>query len=199
MVSSMITSAQTDNSGEAAWEDIFQVLSHPRCANCHVGDDHTPRWSGPSYEAAYGFEPGGWMYHGMNVSGDISRIGNSTLPCSTCHQEENANVAHAPPGAHAWALAPVEMEWFGKASSEVCIRLKSPETNGNRTIEEVADHIDNDELVHWGWAPGPGREPAPFDRKTTAELIRQWGLDGAPCPAGSFDLKAYLNSRMEGQ
>lgn len=199
LVSTELSFAQTSSSGEAAWDQIYEVLSHPRCANCHVGDDHTPRWSGPSYESAYGIEPGGWMYHGMHVKGGISRIGNTTLPCSTCHQEENTDTEHGPPGAHAWALAPVEMEWFGKSSSEVCIRLKSPQTNGNRSIEEVADHVDNDELVHWGWEPGPGREPAPYDRKSIAELLRVWGLNDAPCPDGSFDLEAYLNGSGDTQ
>lgn len=188
---------QAETEGLETWNKIYEVLSHPRCSNCHVGDDNRPRWSGPSYEAAYGLESGGWMYHGMFVNAGESRIGNLTLPCATCHQQENSDIPHGPPGAHVWALAPVEMEWFGKSSQEVCIRVKSPETNGGRTLEDVAGHIDHDELVHWGWEPGPDREPAPYSRKETVAFMREWAAAGAPCPEGTFDLNAYLAGEGE--
>ncbi len=189
--------AQSADDGASAWNKIHEVLTHPRCANCHVGEDNRPRWSGPSYEAAYGLEPGGWTYHGMAINGGDSRIGNTTMPCSTCHQQENSDVEHGPPGAHVWALAPVEMQWFGKSPSEVCARLKSPLTNGGRSLEQVAAHIDNDELVHWGWKPGPGREPAPYGRKEIADTVRAWSAAGAPCPDGTLDVVEYLNAVRE--
>ena len=187
---------ETRDDGLETWDKIYEVLSHPRCSNCHVGSDNRPRWSGPSYDQAYGETEKGWRYHGMNVNADHSRIGIMTLPCSTCHQQENSDIKHGPPGSHVWALAPVEMEWFGKSSEEVCLRLKSPETNGGRTLDEVAAHIDHDDLVHWGWEPGPGREPAPYGRKETVAFIQAWAAAGAPCPDGSFDLQQYLSENQ---
>ena len=169
----------SSDSGLETWEKIYEVVSHPRCANCHVGDDNRPRWSG----AHYGLENGEWTYHGMNVNGGPDRIGNTTMPCMTCHQQENSDVPHGPPGAHVWALAPVRMEWFGKTSAEVCAQIKDPDRNGGRTLQDVADHIDHDELVHWGWDPGPGREPAPYSRKAAVEFFENWAAAGAPCPA----------------
>ena len=167
------------NNGLEAWEKIYEVVSHPRCANCHVGDDNRPRWSG----ASYGLDEGAWKYHGMNVNGGVDRIGSTTMPCSTCHQQENSDIPHGPPGAHVWALAPVQMEWFGKSSAYICAQVKDPERNGGRTLQEVANHIDHDELVHWGWEPGPGREPAPYSRKEAVGFFEAWAEAGAPCPA----------------
>jgi len=34
--------------GLLAFQRIYEVVSHPRCANCHVGADNIPMWSGPS-------------------------------------------------------------------------------------------------------------------------------------------------------
>ena len=160
--------------GLKAWARIYEVASHPRCANCHVGDDNLPMWSGPSY--------GKTRPHGMNINAGESRIGAETLTCSTCHTAHNTPIAHGAPGNEVWHLPPVEMQWFGKTSSEICAQLKNPETNGERTFLELAAHIGHDELVHWGWKPGIGREPAPFSIKEHAIDILQWGVAGMPCP-----------------
>ena len=75
------------------------------------------------------------------------------------------------------------MQWFDKRSKDICEQIKDPARNGNRTIDDVADHIGHDELVHWGWAPGPGREPAPYSADELVVFILQWDALGAPCPA----------------
>src|SRR5690606_42045335 len=95
--------------GLAEWEKVHAVFSHPRCANCHVEDEH-PRWSGPHY--------GGTRFHAFNVQrgDDGSGFGNAGLRCTTCHFETNSQVLHGPPGAENWHLAPVEMVWFDKSS-----------------------------------------------------------------------------------
>lgn len=160
--------------GLEAWSRIFEVASHPRCANCHVGADNRPMWSGPSY--------GKTRFHGMNINAGESRIGAETLTCSTCHTSANTPIAHGAPGSEVWHLPPVEMEWFGKTSSEVCAQLKNPETNGERSFMELAAHIGHDELVHWGWAPGIGREPAPYSIAEHANDFLVWGTAGMPCP-----------------
>lgn len=174
--------AQETDDAAAAWSRISEVVTHPRCANCHVGAEGRPIWSGPSYEKAYGLEKGGWMHHGMFIHGGESRIGAENVPCSTCHMEENSDVAHGPPGAHVWLLPPVEMEWFGKSGAEICRQLKDPAQNGGRSLEAVADHIARDDLVHWGWKPGGTREPAPYSREQIAADLRVWAGANAPCP-----------------
>ncbi|MEM8770840.1 MAG: hypothetical protein AAGD92_04225 [Pseudomonadota bacterium] len=171
--------ASDDETPLTAWSKIYEVFSHPRCANCHVPEDGRPRWSGPSY----GLDDGEWTYHAMNVHGGQSRIGITTLPCTTCHTAENSETPHGPPGAPVWALPPAEMAWWEKSANEICEQIKDPARNGNRTLADIADHIAHDELVHWGWSPGPGREPAPYSAETVANFVNVWASGGAPCPA----------------
>lgn len=164
----------------AAWEKIYAVASHPRCSNCHVGASNRPMWSGPSY--------GKTQVHGMNVNAGESRIGAETIPCATCHTTkstdwENANAtAHAAPRvAMAWQLAPVEAEWFGKSSDEVCNQLRDPARNGGRDFMDIAGHLDHDLILHWAWNPGGGREPAPYSLQDHVNDVLTWGVGGMPC------------------
>lgn len=161
--------------GLATWDKIYQVFSHPRCANCHVPADGKPRWSGPSY--------GQTRVHGMNVQAGFSRIGaeNGAL-CSTCHAQTNSDEPHGPPGAPIWMLPPISMTWWNKSSAEICQQIQDPKQNGGRDLTQVAHHIEHDALVQWGWEPGPGREAAPYSAKQVAEFITQWASLGAPCP-----------------
>jgi len=176
-VSLLAAFATAEDTALENWNKIYEVFSHPRCANCHVGDDHTPRWSGEHYG-----EP---QPHGMNVNADRSRIGAESVLCSTCHTQHNSPELHGAPGAHVWLLPPVEMQWWDKSSHEVCQQIKDPARNGGRTLQAVADHIRHDELVHWGWEPGPGREPAPYSPEEVAVFIEQWADAGAVCPEAS--------------
>jgi hypothetical protein len=34
------------------------------------------------------------------------------------------------------------------------LQIKHPARNGNRTIAQIAEHIEHEPLVHWGWTPG---------------------------------------------
>lgn len=163
--------------GLLAWNDVYAVFSHPRCANCHV-EDERPRWSGAHYGATA-------RHHAFNVQrgDDESGFGNVGLRCTTCHFEHNSNVLHGPPGAPNWHLAPVEMAWFAKSSADICAQIKDPARNGGRSLDEVATHVRDDELVGWGWKPGPGREPAPGSADETYKALQEWEANGAPCPA----------------
>lgn len=159
--------------GLPAWDELYKVFSHPRCANCHVEDDQ-PRWSGPHYGAT--------RVHAFNVRRGPDGFGNPGLRCATCHFESNSNTLHGPPGAHNWHLAPAEMVWFGKSSAEICGQIKDPARNGGRTLGDIANHVRDDKLVAWGWQPGPGREPAPGSAEATFAALRAWAEAGAPCP-----------------
>jgi hypothetical protein len=167
--------------GLANWRLFYEVASHPRCSNCHVGADNRPMWSGPSYGKA--------RPHGMNVNAGESRIGIEALACSTCHTQlsqpdETANaVPHTPPRvASVWTLAPVEAGWFGESSAFICNQLKDPERNGNRTIREVAAHLDHDSILHWAFNPGGNREPAPHSLQEAMDALMNWAAAGTPCP-----------------
>jgi hypothetical protein len=167
--------------GLPEWEKLYAVFSHPRCANCHVEDDR-PRWSGPEFPAA--------RVHGFNVQRGVdgSGIGNPGLRCTTCHFKTNSSVVHGPPGVVdkkgvlKWQLAPAEMAWFDKSSAEICAQVKDLKRNGNRSLARMATHVLDDELVGWGWDPGPGRQPAPGSARETYDTILNWASAGAQCP-----------------
>lgn len=167
--------------GLEAWSRIYEVASHPRCANCHTGPSDRPIWSGPSY--------GVTRPHGMNIRAGESRIGAEYLLCSTCHTTknddwENANeTPHAAPRvAMEWQLAPIEADWFGRSSIEICTQLRDPEKNGDRDALALAEHLDHDLILHWAWKPGGGREPAPYSLQEHVDDILIWGAAGYPCP-----------------
>jgi hypothetical protein len=167
--------AVAQEAGTVAWGHIHEVFSHPRCANCHVGQDNVPIWS----ERSSGARP---RPHGMNINAGDSRVGAEYILCSACHESHNSQLPHGPPGAPGWSLAPVEMQWFGKSSAEICAQIKDTTKNGGRSIEGIIKHIEDEPLVHWGWAPGPGREPAPYSAAQVVEFLNQWNAAGAPCP-----------------
>ncbi len=163
--------------GLEAWSRIYEVVSHPRCSNCHAGADNVPMWSGPSYGKA--------RPHGMNISAGASRIGAELVPCSTCHVNTGRanDIAHAPPHvASDWRMAPAEAHWFGMSSKDICSQLRDPERNGGLTYEEIAAHLNHDKILHWAWNPGGGREPAPFSLQEHVNDIGIWGAAGMPCP-----------------
>jgi len=84
--------------GLLAWDRINDVLTHPRCLNCHVGADNIPLWGTTR-------DPD--QIHGMSINAGDSRIGAQGLSCNACHQISHAP-QRAPPRApaHGHGLAP---------------------------------------------------------------------------------------------
>jgi len=167
--------------GLEAWKRIQAVVTHPRCANCHVGPDNIPMWTIVGENKS--------RPHGMNISADTSRIGAQELPCGTCHMTSTApnTVAHAPPHAGIpWQLAPVAFAWYGKTGAEICRQLRDPKRNGGRDAAGLVQHLLLDAAQHgfipWGWNPGGGRSPAPGSFEDHVRDVETWGAAGQPCP-----------------
>jgi hypothetical protein len=165
----------SDETGRAAWDRIFGVLSHPRCSNCHVAGDQ-PMWAGLGY--------GPDAPHGMNIRADGSRIGAESIPCRTCHVSSGAanNTPHAPPHiADAWRLPPPEMAWLGKSGFGVCQQLRNPGTNDGNDVAGLVDHVGGSEFVRWGFTPGAGRSAPEGSIAQLARDLALWGAAGSPC------------------
>jgi hypothetical protein len=138
-------------------------------------------WSGPAY--------GKTRPHGMNIQAGESRIGAETLMCATCHTTKsddwdaaNAQPHSAPRVAMNWQLAPIEADWFGRSTQEICAQLRDPAQNGDRDMMGLAQHLDHDLILHWAWNPGGGREAAPYSLQEHVNDILAWGTAGMPCP-----------------
>jgi hypothetical protein len=155
--------------GHALFNEASRVLLHPRCANCHPADKQ-PR------------QGDGFFAHVPPVWGGEDGRGLPALLCASCHQERNYEALEMP-GAPDWHLAPPEMVFIGKTPGEICEALKDNARNGGKTIEEIVSHVKDDKLVAWGFAPGPGRLPAPGTQETLGGLFRAWADAGAACPS----------------
>jgi hypothetical protein len=107
--------------------------------------------------------------------------------CSACHHDANFAVTEATtyksiPGHPRWGLAPLSMAWQGKSIGDICRQVKDVSRNGGRDLELLQEHIAKDDLVAWGWKPGPGREPAPGSQEAAGKLVQAWIDTGAECP-----------------
>jgi hypothetical protein len=160
----------------AIFEETGKVLLHPRCVNCHpVGDS-----------PLQGME---MRVHVPPVIRGEANFGAAGMSCNTCHGPANVVVVaqaegiESIPGDPNWHLAPPEMAWENKSLAEICEQIKDPERNGGKTIAELVEHMAEDHLVGWGWAPGEGRAPVPGTQEEFGALYRAWADTGAHCPA----------------
>jgi hypothetical protein len=159
--------------GEQLYLRIHQVLTHPRCLNCHPKSD-SPRQGQ--------FE----RIHVPPITRGAGGHGPAGLQCSACHQAEN-NTASGVPGAPHWQLAPRSMAWEGLSPGQLCRALNDRKKNGNRSVAATVKHLTADELVGWGWHPGTDaagkpREPVPIPKEEFVGIVHAWAKVGAPCP-----------------
>ncbi|SES94607.1 Isoquinoline 1-oxidoreductase subunit [Paracoccus homiensis] len=173
-VSEFDSIADQNERSAALFQEMGKVLTHPRCVNCH------PKGDSPLQ--------GDDMHPHMPpvIRGDAD-FGAPGMTCNTCHGAENIDIVGAGgiesiPGHEPWSLAPIEMAWQDKSLAEICEQIKDPERNGDRTLEDLHEHMAEDGLVGWGWHPGKGRSPAPGSQQAFGELTRAWIDTGAACP-----------------
>jgi hypothetical protein len=157
-----------------AFMEMAQVLTHPRCLNCHAQGD-----SPTQGDAMVAHEP--------PVVGGNTGMGVPAMRCSVCHGEANVPLveqAGAVPGAPTWQLAPANLAWQGKSTGEICRQLKELVGGGGLSPEEMAERNRTDPLTSWAWAPGEGRTPAPGTQADFVKQTRAWAENGAHCPDG---------------
>lgn len=167
--------------GLQAWKRIEAVVTHPRCANCHVDAKAVPIWT-PAGETTS-------RAHGMNIHAGPSRIGTETMLCSTCHMTSTQPNAAAPAPPHAgipWQLAPVDFLWYGQTGADICRQLRDPARNGGRDAVGLLDHLRHDAslggFIPRSWEPGAGRTTPPGTFEDHVKDMALWGAAGQPCP-----------------
>jgi hypothetical protein len=163
-------------SGEAAasrtaFLDVYKVLIHPRCMNCHPSGD-APLQGDDSHP------------HMQNVRRGKDGNGKYALKCANCHQERNLPGENMPPGNPTWHLPKPEMPlvFESKSPRELADQLKDPKRNGGKTLEQLVEHVTHDKLVLWGWEPGDGRTTPRLSHDEFAKKFREWVEKGAALP-----------------
>jgi len=156
---------------QAAFLQVYKVLTSPRCANCHPSGD-APLQGDDSH------------VHIQNVKRGPDGHGTVAMRCNTCHQDHNLAGANMPPGNPKWSLPPPEhkMVFIGRTPAQLCRQIKDPQQNGGRSLAQLYDHVAHDDLVGWGWNPGEGRTLPPLTREATAQAMTTWIDGGAACP-----------------
>ena len=167
-VESFSSIADTTARSAAIFTELGKVLTHPRCLNCHPAGDR-PRQGDVS------------RLHQPPVERGPDGYGLPAMRCQICHQGANYDPAGMP-GNAIWHLAPREMGWEGKTLAEICAQIKDPARNGNRSPHDLIEHIGDDHLVGWAWAPGYGRRPVPGTQKQARALVEAWVNTGSACP-----------------
>jgi len=165
-------------SGLAAWQQVYSVLTHPRCINCHTATNY-PQQGDDRHR------------HFANAVRGPAGKGVPALQCVTCHQEANADSTGVP-GAHDWHLAPLSMKWQDPndkilSSTEVCRAVTDRSKNNNLDGAGLLKHHAEEPLVLWAFQPsrridGSLRTLPPLTHEQFVEATRQWVEAGTPCP-----------------
>src|SRR5258708_33335231 len=164
--------------GLAAWEEVYSVLTSPRCINCHTATNY-PQQGDDRHR------------HFANVIRGPEGKGVPALNCVSCHQSANADSTGVP-GRGNWHLAPLSMRWQDEndqplSSAFVCRSLTDRTKNGGLNAAGLLKHHEEEPLVLWAWNPGPrqDRTMRTLPALTHAEFVaatRQWIDAGMPCP-----------------
>jgi len=165
--------AETKLEGARLYLQIHQVLTPPRCLNCHPKGD-SPKQGNDRH------------IHSPPITRGPHDDGPLGVQCAACHQQANY-AASGVPGASNWHLAPISMAWEDKTPGELCRTLLDPRTNGKRDRKATVRHLTQDKLVAWGWEPGTDsdrrqREPVPIAKAEFNRIVNAWAKAGAACP-----------------
>ena len=172
------TSRATQTEGAAAWSQIYSVLTHPRCINCHTATNH-PQQGDDRHR------------HFANVVRGVEGKGVAALQCVSCHQQVNADTTGVP-GASGWHLAPLSMKWQDGndrilSSAEVCKEVTDRSRNHGLDGPGLLKHHSEEPLVLWAFEPGRGtdgrpRTLPPLTHDQFVAATRLWVDAGTPCP-----------------
>ncbi len=182
-----VTSSETkdDDDARAAFSDAYKVFMSPRCVNCHPAGDAPLRGEDSR------------PHTGLRLRRGLDGQGVFTLKCTNCHQAQNQQGLHMPPGAPnvladgsldsttpRWHLpsAKTPMIFQGRTASQLCRQLQDRKQNGGLTGEQLIHHVATDPLVLWGWNPGEGRTKPPFTHDQFVASVKEWIGKGGACP-----------------
>lgn len=159
-----------EDESDVAFNTMMDALTHQRCINCHPSDN-VPKQGEDSHPHTFGI---------------VRASATGVTECGACHQSSN-NLQSGVPGEKEWALAPHTMRWEGLSRVEIAKSMMNPETNGNRTTDDIMHHLTEHELVLWAWEPGIDingnpRELPPVSKEEYIAAVKKWVELGAVIP-----------------
>lgn len=189
---------------ENAFNYIFEVAKHPRCANCHgVVENGVHKPTVGEYRKD----------HPMNITAannllltvkhhKFVQVPKAAMNCRSCHQDKNHPEPGMPPGAandkmpgFVWHMPPAKMaipkditakqlceQWLDPARNTNLVFRGSKDDLKTFRAEFLDHHAKVDPLILWSWEPGAGREPAPGSNKDFIKALDIWISAGVPCP-----------------
>ena len=166
--------------GLAAWDQVYSVLTSPRCINCHTATNY-PQQGDNRHR------------HFANVIRGPAGKGVPALNCVGCHQTVNADSTGVPGGPD-WHLAPLSMRWQDTndrllSSAAVCRAVTDRSRNESMDGRALLKHHEEAALVLWAWNPGQRpdgtmRTLPPLPHSEFVAATRRWVEAGTPCPQG---------------
>jgi mono/diheme cytochrome c family protein len=166
------------DAGLAAWQQVYSVLTYPRCINCHTATNY-PQQGDDRHR------------HSINVVRGPEGKGVPGLNCATCHQNANADSTGIPGGTN-WHLAPLSMKWQTPddkilSSAQICQSLTDRTKNHNLDGAGILKHHKDEPLVLWAFQPGRRRDGGertlpPITHDEFVAATRTWVDAGTPCP-----------------
>jgi mono/diheme cytochrome c family protein len=153
-----------------AFRQAYRVFMHPRCMNCHPAGD-APLQGDDS------------RIHVQNVTRGRDGKGLYAMKCANCHQSENVAGENMPPGNPNWHLPPASMKMVfqGRSVAQLARQFKDPKQTG-KTLKQLLEHVEHDQLVLGCWNPGDGRTKPPMSHEEFAKHFREWVEKGAVIP-----------------
>ncbi|MEO8764776.1 MAG: hypothetical protein ABI416_10835 [Ginsengibacter sp.] len=153
-----------------AFLDVYKVLMSPRCMNCHPAGDRP-------------LQGDSGHIHTMNVQRGKDGKGLYALKCSNCHQPENAEANHAPPGNPKWQLPPANMKMVfqDKSAHDLALQIMDYSKNGHKNIQQLLEHA-RDTLVKAGWNMGKSHQPPPLSYQDFVAAWDTWINTGGYAP-----------------
>ncbi|MBE7171723.1 MAG: hypothetical protein INR73_14130 [Williamsia sp.] len=155
----------------AAFKEVYKVLMHPRCMNCHPAGD-VPLQNDDSH------------LHAMLPRRGNGGHGVYAMKCANCHQPTNTPGLRTPPGNPKWALPPADMKMVfqNKNPRELALQIMDYKSNGHKNKAQLIEHA-RDTLVKWGWDPGEGRSLPPLNYQEFVAAWDTWINTGGYAPA----------------
>ena len=182
--------------GLAAWEQVYSVLTSPRCISStrsHKRSASSSRCVVRMTATSYPQQGNDRHRHFANVIRGPADRGVPALNCVGCHQEQNADSTGVPGGPD-WHLAPLSMRWQDTndrplSSALVCRAVTDRSRNENMDGPALLRHHQEAALVLWAWSPGRRpdgsmRTSPPLSHTEFVDATRRWVDAGTPCPRG---------------